>query len=331
MKSIGVSMIVKNESECIEACLESIKGADEIVIVDTGSEDNTVEICKRYTSNVFTDYKWDDNFAEARNVSLSRCTADWILIIDADEVLKDGIVPIKNLLNSGFMSKYMGMIFRVQTGMELIQSCRVIKNDPSIEWVGAVHNTLQFKGDKGSDTLKAKCYQTHFEITSGYSPAHHKDPDRSLRILTKQLDIDPLNTRYMYYISREYISRRMNPENKDRIPEFLGLIIYWLEKNDSIAFFEDWTNEYADALYCLSLAYLEKGTISGDSTYWYKAIMASLKSFMILPSYKAPAEVLSAAMMTMPRGNKYPAASQFWADVAKRCTNQGVAQIREKK
>lgn len=47
MKSIGVSMIVKNESEMIQACLESVKGADEIVIVDTGSDDNTVELCKQ--------------------------------------------------------------------------------------------------------------------------------------------------------------------------------------------------------------------------------------------------------------------------------------------
>jgi glycosyltransferase involved in cell wall biosynthesis len=329
-------MIVRDESECITSCLESIKDADEIVIVDTGSEDNTVEICKRYTKKVYTDYKWNDDFSEARNVSLSRCTADWILIIDADEQLKDSIHTIKRFVNSGNMTKviekntinYMGIVFMVQTKMELVESCRVIRNDPSITWTGAVHNTLQIRGEKNNESLKAHCYKSHFAIKSDYSPAHFKDPDRSLRILTRQLELDPANTRYMYYIAREYISRRMRPENKDRIPELLDQVIYWLEKNNEIAYYEDWTNEYADALFCLALAYVEKGTLSSDSKYWYKAIDCALRSFMVLPSYRAAAEFLGASMMAMPRGNKYPAASQFWADIARRCTNAGVAQIR---
>jgi glycosyltransferase involved in cell wall biosynthesis len=343
MKTLGVSMIVRDESECIVSCLESVKDADEIVIVDTGSKDNTIELCKRYTKKVYSYSGCNDengllaDFSDARNKSLSYCTADYVLIIDADEQLKDSIHTIKRFLNSGQMTKivektvihYMGIVFMVQTRMELVESCRVIKNDPSITWTGAVHNTLQIRGAKNNESLKAHCYKSHFAIKSDYSPAHFKDPDRSLRILTRQLEIDPANTRYMYYIAREYISRRMRPENKDHIPELLDKVIYWLEKNDSIAYYEDWTNEYADALFCLALAYVEKGTLLKDSKYWYMSVSTALRSFMILPSYKAPAEFLSAAMMGMPRGNKYPAAAQFWDNIAKHCTNAGVAQIRE--
>jgi glycosyltransferase involved in cell wall biosynthesis len=287
-----------------------------------------VEICKEYTDKVYTDYLWQDDFAEARNHSLSKCTADWILIIDADEVLKDPIKNIKNTLNSGFMYKYMGMIFRVQTKVELIESCRVIKNDPSVTWTGAVHNTLIMEGDPPK-SLKDKCYKTHFEIQSGYSPAHEKDPDRSLRILTKQLEIDPSNSRYMYYMAREYISRRMRTKEPEEIAKYIDLIIYWLEKNKSIAYYEDWTNEFADAQYCLALAYIEKAVIEKDARYWYDAVDSAMRSFVVLPSYKAPAQFLSAAMNDLPGKKKYPAASAFWSDIARKATNAGVAQIRE--
>lgn len=336
-KTLGVSMIVKNESECITSCLESIKDADEIVICDTGSEDNTVELCKKYTDKIYTDYFWQDNFAEARNVSLSHCTADYVLIIDADETLNCSVEGIKHVLNSymakeveGHVIQYLGMLFSVQTGVEIVESIRIIKNDPLIKWEGAVHNTLTYKGS--NEQLKAQCYKSKFEITSGYSSSHFKDPDRSLRILTKQLAIDPGNLRYQYYIAREYISRRMDPANSDKVEELLDKIIYWLEKYESAGFYVDWTNEFADALYLLALAYFEKVLVTKDVSWWTKGFIAALKSFAILPSYQAPAKLLCDAMLQIP-GTKgivrYKAAHEFWKFVASKCSNQGVAQIRK--
>jgi|WetSurMetagenome_2_1015567.scaffolds.fasta_scaffold00103_37 glycosyltransferase involved in cell wall biosynthesis len=337
MKSLGVSMIVKNESECIEACLESIKGVDEIVIVDTGSEDNTVELCKKYTDKVYTDYSWQDDFSEARNVSLSHCTADWILIIDADEVLKCSIEGLRHVLNSymaknveGHTIRYMGMLFAVHTGVEIVESIRIIKNDPSIKWEGAVHNSLTLDGN--NEHLKNSCYKSKFEIASGYSPAHFKDPNRSLRILTKQLELNPDNTRYQYYMAREYIARRMNPENKDQVDELLDKIIFWLEKYDAIAFHGDWTNELADALYLLALAYFEKVMVTKDISWWHKGFVSALKSFAVLPSYQAPAKLLCDAMLEIPGSKgmvKYRAAHEFWQLIASKCSNAGVAQLRK--
>ena len=339
MKTLGVSMIVKNESGCIEACLESIKDADEIVIVDTGSDDATVEICKKYTDKVYTDYLWQDDFAEARNVSLSRCTTDFVLIIDADEVLNCSVVGIKHILNNfmtksveGHVFRYMGMMFTVKTQVETVESIRVIRRDESVKWVSAVHNMLTIDGD--NDKLRKLCYKSNFEINSGYSPAHFIDPDRSLRILTKQLEVDPTNTRYMYYIAREYISRRMNPLIKDdntAIDALLDNIIYWLEKHESLTFNTLWTNELADGLYCLALAYFEKVITTKDVNWWYKGVVTAMKSFMVLPSYKAPAKLLSDAMMRFPTGDKYPAASQFWSMVSEKANNMGVMQVRDVK
>ncbi len=84
---LSLCMIVKNEEEMLPRCLESIKDlAEEIVIVDTGSTDRTVEIARSFGAKI-VDFPWNDNFSEARNLSLDHATGDWILILDADETL----------------------------------------------------------------------------------------------------------------------------------------------------------------------------------------------------------------------------------------------------
>lgn len=84
---ISVSMIVKNESKTLKDTLESIKNiADEIIIVDTGSVDNTIEIAKNYTDKIFS-LDWVNDYSYARNYSLDKCVGNWVFYIDADEVI----------------------------------------------------------------------------------------------------------------------------------------------------------------------------------------------------------------------------------------------------
>ena len=84
---LSLCMIVKNEQRWLEDCLNSVKDlVDEMIIVDTGSQDNTVEIAHRFGAKVF-DHPWNGDFSEARNHSLGYATGDWILVLDADERL----------------------------------------------------------------------------------------------------------------------------------------------------------------------------------------------------------------------------------------------------
>ena len=86
---ISISMIVKNESKTLQSTLESIKNiADEIIIVDTGSTDNTIEIAKNYTDKIYH-LDWANDFSFARNYSLDKCVGNWVMYIDADEVLTE--------------------------------------------------------------------------------------------------------------------------------------------------------------------------------------------------------------------------------------------------
>ncbi len=89
LPTISLCMITKNEEEFLGQCLGSVKGlVDEIIVVDTGSTDKTKEIAIRFGAKVF-DFKWCDDFSAARNESLKHANGDWILVLDADEVLSE--------------------------------------------------------------------------------------------------------------------------------------------------------------------------------------------------------------------------------------------------
>ena len=87
MVEISLCMIVKNEEDVIGRCLECVKEVvDEIIIVDTGSTDSTVEIAKEYTNKIYN-FEWVDDFAKARNYSFSKATKDYIMWLDADDII----------------------------------------------------------------------------------------------------------------------------------------------------------------------------------------------------------------------------------------------------
>ena len=93
-------MIVKDEEETLARCLNCVAPfADEIIIVDTGSTDDTVAIAKKYTDRVYF-FKWCDDFAAARNYSFSKATCDLVMWLDADDVITEEnaaeIVGLKN-------------------------------------------------------------------------------------------------------------------------------------------------------------------------------------------------------------------------------------------
>jgi len=85
--TVSLCMIVKNEEEHLARCLRSVKPVvDEMIVVDTGSTDRTKELARGFGAKVY-DYEWTDNFAEARNFSISKASGTWVFHLDADEVI----------------------------------------------------------------------------------------------------------------------------------------------------------------------------------------------------------------------------------------------------
>ena len=297
-------MIVKNEAEVIEKCLESVKGADRIYIADTGSTDNTVKLCKKYTKHVYH-FEWRDDFAAARNFILEKCDTDFVLSIDADEYLNTPIQKVKDLINSYDFQKYLGATVQTQTEIERLVQVRIFRNIEEITWINPIHEIPVYNGEN----FKAKCLNTTFELISGYSPAHKNDPDRNMRILLTVLEKNSEDTRSMYYLAREYINR-----------QDLNKALEWLNKYFKIAYFKDWTNELADACYLMALCYADTGQLR-------MSMSAAVTSVLVMPSFKAPMTLLSHLFQIDTPA--YPLASAFWLDLSKRANNAGILFNRE--
>jgi len=196
-KTISAVLIVKNEEAMLARCLESVKDADEIIICDTGSTDNTIEIAKKYTDKVYTDFVWCDDYAKARNHAKSKATGDWILSIDADEVLHD-FNEVRRVVELGQDAIRVTMVGESRSDLEF-PFARLFRNCPEIYWCEPVHNHLSLpgEGERIGDV----------RITFGWSPAHANDPDRALRMLEKAVKDDP-TPRRLYYLGREYWYKR---------------------------------------------------------------------------------------------------------------------------
>lgn len=199
---ISIALIVKNEESCLEKCLESVKEADEIVIVDTGSTDKTVEIAQRYTDNIFF-FEWIDDFSKARNYAKDQCTKKWILSIDADhELLTDMDTVRKECERLDSLGERVGLVkYQTHYGAHLF------RNDKDIFWVGAVHETINVPGK-----IKTKIEQRY-----GWSESHKLDPDRNLRILLKS----EKTNRTKFYLGREYFEKRQYDEAIRWMSEYL--------------------------------------------------------------------------------------------------------------
>lgn len=164
MVTISLCMIVKNESAVLERCLDSLVDLmDEIIIVDTGSTDNTKEIAGRYTNKVY-DFKWVDDFSAARNYAFSLCSCDYIYSADADELLdevnREKFAALKETLDEEIeiVQMYYGNQLDHGTVYNFDRELRpkLFKKDRKFVWVERVHETVR---------LLPLVYDSDIEIT----------------------------------------------------------------------------------------------------------------------------------------------------------------------
>lgn len=205
-QTVCLNMIVKDESAVICRCLESVKPfIDYWVIVDTGSTDQTQTIIKEFMKDVpgeLHERPWV-NFAHNRNeaLALAKHKADYVLIIDADEVLKFEDSFEKPELDKDFYyikTHYSTLIYdRVQ----------LIKNELDWKWGGVLHEALDCKDLKTHGALKGVI---NFVRTDG---ARSKDPlkyQKDAALLEKALLDEPNSTRYVFYLAQSYKDAEMN-------------------------------------------------------------------------------------------------------------------------
>lgn len=163
--TVSACLIVKNEEQFLPDCLTSIKGwVDEIIVVDTGSTDRTVEIAKSFGAKIFHQ-KWQHNFSFHRNFSMTQATKKWVFILDADErIFVDDGRKIKKLLKHIKQDVVSFIVCNVRKngigGWEIysrISSLRLFRRSLNLQYEGAIHNQLIL-----NDTLDG--YRSSFRI-----------------------------------------------------------------------------------------------------------------------------------------------------------------------
>lgn len=283
-------MIVKNEEELLARCLDSVKGADAIYILDTGSKDRTIEIARQYTDNVFIHYIWADDFSEAQNEIKAQVKEDWILSIDADEILLCGFDKVREAVE--LAKDTVRVTMRAEGDTENVFGFpRLFRNSPDIFWVSAIHKHLNVPGD-GEEVGDV-------EISYGFSPAHLQDPDRSLRMLEKTVAEEQRPVRNLYYLGREYWYKK----------RFVDAI-FTLQRYVKVA---HWPAEEADAHLIMAQAYLELKMIEESAS----EILQALK---INPNFKEAAQFM--AYISAPENKSQ------WLRMAQSANNQGLVWKR---
>ena len=239
--TISCCMIVKNEEVFLEKCLGSIKDyVDEIIIVDTGSTDKTVEIASRYTDKVYF-HPWEGSFSKARNQSLSYATGDWIFIIDGDEELLEGNGEKlqKTVLEAGSVDAFLvNTISIYSNGKRKARhnSERLFRNNGVIHYEGIVHNRV-----KGASYIKAsKIELMHYGYDVDEKKAHEKFI-RTTELLKKQIEENPQDPMPHHYLSASYISRGMSKEAADE--STLAIDLAEQQRNDHPLYI--WTHHIA--------------------------------------------------------------------------------------
>ncbi|MBR6477457.1 MAG: glycosyltransferase family 2 protein, partial [Lachnospiraceae bacterium] len=183
MTKISLCMIVKDEEKVLERCLDSIASlVDEIVIVDTGSMDHTKEIAKKYTDQVY-DFEWIDDFSAARNFAFSKASMDYVMTMDADEVLEKGEQKnfryLKDCLLPEIEVVRMKCVTRLEKDIDHIfdeeYRLKLFKRQREFTWEGSIHEMVR---------LEPVIYDSDVCITHLPQEAHE---DRNLENFRKQV------------------------------------------------------------------------------------------------------------------------------------------------
>jgi glycosyltransferase involved in cell wall biosynthesis len=283
-------MIVKNEGGNIADCLDCAKKiVDEIIIVDTGSTDDTKEIAKRYTDKIY-DFEWCDDFAAARNYSYSFATQDYIMWLDADDIIDDeniakfieykdkitddDVIMMRYATQTNDRGEYTFSFFRE----------RMSKRVNNYRWHEPVHEYLE----KSGKIVQADIVIKHNKHTRSYS-------DRNMKIYEKQIEEGKtLSTRGLYYYARELYSFRRYKASLDMYLDFFSRKDGWVEdrisacegmadccsslgddKKALVTLFQSFLYDTPRAEICCKIGYIyKKQNDWKKALYWFKSVLA---------------------------------------------------------
>jgi len=219
MPRLSLCVIARDESAMLPDCLASVEGVvDEIVLVDTGSIDDTVAIAKEHGATI-VNFRWRDDFAAARNAALESVTGDWILVLDADERLGPGAgqaiqAAIQSSIDCGMLPLHDASSLdadpaEVVAGTARLRDPvllpRLLRRTPDLAWEGVVHESVGAwlsRGDRTVEEIDAPI--VHLGGVPEYRVSQGKYA-RNRRLLERRCELEPNNPVPRTYLVRELI------------------------------------------------------------------------------------------------------------------------------
>lgn len=297
MTTISVCMIVKDAASSLNLCLESVKEiTDELVVVDTGSKDDTKTIAQNFGAKIY-DFSWENSFSKARNESLKHATKEWILVIDADELLqKKDAHKVKELITS--TKEHIGG-FKLQQRSYLAKPHRKAKrNNSTYEKVAQypfyVQNNLVrlFRNDdrirfrhRVHELVEDSIIEAGLEYVDSEIPLHHlgsldrltSEKEKTYAdLVLQQLAENPKNPRYNYQAAMVYLMKgesdpalkyftkvaKLDPSYRNIFSEMAKIHIGKKEYDQAITCFKKAMKQHPEEASCvnnLAVAYMFKG------------------------------------------------------------------------
>jgi tetratricopeptide (TPR) repeat protein len=224
---LSLCMIVKNEEKELPLCVNSVKPVlDEIIIVDTGSSDNTKDVARQLGARVF-DFPWVDDFSAARNHSILRATGDYILWLDADDRVDGGEVEKIRLLKQSFPWKKNQAYYLTVNSQSAVDGethfnqLRIFPNVAGAEFEGRVHEQVFYRLKKlGVESVQTDIVVRH----TGYrdEATIRQKSERNLKIIQDELEGDPQNPVLHYNAARTLGGIGRQSEAIEHMEKILG-------------------------------------------------------------------------------------------------------------
>ncbi len=288
---ISLCMIVRDEEEVLERCLKSAKEfADEIVIVDTGSNDKSMEIAGTYTKNVY-EFAWRDDFSLARNYAFSKATGDYLFWLDADDVIPEtsrNLIPaLREMLEKEqpdvVMCPYdVGFDGDGKPATTFFRE-RILKRSGNFVWQGRVHECIAPHG---------KIARCDFRIA--HLGSKKERGRRNLHIYQKWAGEEPLSPRDKFYYGRELFYHGLYTESIAVLDEMLSG--------------EGWYVNKIEACRTMGLCYEARGEQE-------KSLTAFFRSFL----YGEPRASICCEIGKLFRRKKRYGEAVFWFESALTC------------
>ncbi len=220
---LSACLIIRNEERCLDQCLSSIRPfIDEIIVVDTGSTDKSLDIAKTYGARL-SSFPWVDDFAAARNEALKQARGEWVLSIDADETLRP--LPsqeLKNILQDPEKVAYRTLI-SPGPGWTEMTNLRLFRRHPLVKYRGTFHESLWEGLRQRIEAGGGKIGNSRIVFDHRGAGGPEKN-ERNIPLLLKELAASPESTWHRQHLAAIYLESGRKEEAEELWEENIRII-----------------------------------------------------------------------------------------------------------